>query len=212
MRPRDDVARARRRGRASTAPTTSARRDGRRRHGRGVEASSALVVPVGGCSPSCVVVFLVACLVWEAFKWLFGDPWRLTDILGTGVGYYHQPPFHLLQASDLAAAPPLEHRRAPRSSRSSATRDMTLARLPRRGRALHLARGGHRLRARARSSASCWRRSSSTSRLAERAFVPYVIASQTIPIVALAPLIVVGFGRGPRRRWSSSPRTSRSSR
>ena len=33
-------------------------------------------------------------------------------------------------------------------------------------------------------------------RLAERAFVPYVIASQTIPIVALAPLIVVGLGRG----------------
>ena len=47
------------------------------------------------------------------------------------------------------------------------------------------------------SSASCWPRSSSTSRLAERAFVPYVIASQTIPIVALAPIIVVGFGRGP---------------
>jgi NitT/TauT family transport system permease protein len=34
------------------------------------------------------------------------------------------------------------------------------------------------------------------SRLAERALVPYVIASQAIPIVALAPLIVVGFGRG----------------
>ena len=30
----------------------------------------------------------------------------------------------------------------------------------------------------------------------ERAFVPYVVASQTVPIVALAPLIVVGFGRG----------------
>src|SRR6186713_1633345 len=24
-------------------------------------------------------VFIVA-IVWEAFKWLFGDPWRLTDI------------------------------------------------------------------------------------------------------------------------------------
>jgi NitT/TauT family transport system permease protein len=32
--------------------------------------------------------------------------------------------------------------------------------------------------------------------LFERAFVPYVVASQTIPIVALAPLIVVSFGRG----------------
>jgi NitT/TauT family transport system permease protein len=33
------------------------------------------------------------------------------------------------------------------------------------------------------------------SRLAERAFVPYVIASQTIPIIALAPLIVFALGQ-----------------
>ena len=32
------------------------------------------------------------------------------------------------------------------------------------------------------------------SRLLERAFVPYVIASQTIPIIALAPMIVFAFG------------------
>ena len=34
------------------------------------------------------------------------------------------------------------------------------------------------------------------SRLVERAFVPYVIASQTIPIIALAPLIVFALGQG----------------
>lgn len=33
------------------------------------------------------------------------------------------------------------------------------------------------------------------SRLAERAFVPYVVASQTIPIVALAPMIVFAVGQ-----------------
>ena len=33
------------------------------------------------------------------------------------------------------------------------------------------------------------------SRLLERAFVPYVIASQTIPIIALAPMIVFAFGQ-----------------
>ena len=48
--------------------------------------------------------------------------------------------------------------------------------------------------------------------LAERAFVPYVIASQTIPIVALAPLIVVGFGRGLDVGRHHRRRTSRSSR
>ena len=49
------------------------------------------------------------------------------------------------------------------------------------------------------------------SRLAERAFVPYVIASQTMPIIALAPLIVFALARACCR-WSSSRRTSRSSR
>lgn len=34
------------------------------------------------------------------------------------------------------------------------------------------------------------------SRIAERAFVPYVIASQTVPIIALAPLIVFALGQG----------------
>jgi NitT/TauT family transport system permease protein len=34
------------------------------------------------------------------------------------------------------------------------------------------------------------------SRLMERAFVPYVIASQTIPIIALAPMIVFALGQG----------------
>src|SRR5207253_6806670 len=34
------------------------------------------------------------------------------------------------------------------------------------------------------------------SRLAERAFVPYVVASQTVPILAISPLIVVATKAG----------------
>jgi len=34
------------------------------------------------------------------------------------------------------------------------------------------------------------------SKLAERAFMPYIVASQTIPILALAPLICLAFGNG----------------
>jgi NitT/TauT family transport system permease protein len=34
------------------------------------------------------------------------------------------------------------------------------------------------------------------SRLLERAFVPYVVASQTVPIIALAPMIVFAIGQG----------------
>jgi NitT/TauT family transport system permease protein len=38
----------------------------------------------------------------------------------------------------------------------------------------------------------------SSSRLAERALYPYAIALQTVPIVAIAPLLVVWLGAGPR--------------
>ena len=43
-----------------------------------------------------VLVLVAGALTWEGFKWLAGDPWRLTAI-----GYVHFPPFHLLQAADL---------------------------------------------------------------------------------------------------------------
>ena len=46
-------------------------------------------------------VFLVGVAVlWEAFKWLFGDTWRLENVLGTGIDYHHEPPLYLLQAND----------------------------------------------------------------------------------------------------------------
>jgi NitT/TauT family transport system permease protein len=53
------------------------------------------------------------------------------------------------------------------------------------------------------------------SRLLERGLLPYIVASQTVPILAIAPMVVIGLGsRASRagRRWRSSPRTSRSSR
>ena len=41
------------------------------------------------------------------------------------------------------------------------------------------------------------------SRLAERAFMPYVVASQTIPIIAIAPMVVVWGGRMNLPQWLS---------
>jgi NitT/TauT family transport system permease protein len=137
---------------------------------------------------------LVVGLLWEAFKWLFGDPWRLDDILGTGASYYHQPPFKLLQANDIqlphvwsivgALMEPVQR-----------NQEQTL---------LGFLVG---------AAAYTWSEALIGfaigaligivlaaifvhSLFAERAVMPYVIASQTIPIVALAPIIVVGFGRG----------------
>ena len=34
----------------------------------------------------------------------------------------------------------------------------------------------------------------SQSRFLERGFIPYIVASQTIPLLAIAPMVVVGLG------------------
>ncbi|MFV2065315.1 MAG: hypothetical protein ACC726_17635, partial [Chloroflexota bacterium] len=48
-----------------------------------------------------VAFFTIVAVLWELFKWLFGNPWRFENILGTGIDYFHDPPFRMLQASDL---------------------------------------------------------------------------------------------------------------
>ena len=136
-----------------------------------------------------VVFFAIVAVAWEAFKWLAGDPWRLGAI-----GYFHQPPFHVLQATDLQ----LPH-----------LWDIIGALFQPVQRSQQQTLGQFLLGA----AFFTWREAAIGfvigavigvvlaatfvhSVLAERAFVPYVIASQTVPIVALAPIIVVGIGRG----------------
>ena len=43
----------------------------------------------------------VVLLLWEAVKWLGGDPWRFKDVLGTGLAIDHSPPFRFPFATDL---------------------------------------------------------------------------------------------------------------
>jgi NitT/TauT family transport system permease protein len=140
-----------------------------------------------------VVLFAVAILVlWEATKWIGGVPWRFEDILGTGLDIHHDPPFRWAFASDLnlphwfailgALAGPVQ-----RNAEESLGQFLA-------GAAFYT-----------------WREAAIGfvvgallglvlatifvhSRLMERAFVPYVVASQTIPIVALAPMIVYAVG------------------
>jgi NitT/TauT family transport system permease protein len=131
-------------------------------------------------------------VVWEAVKWLGGVPWRFENALGLGTNLFHDPPFRWAFASDLnlphwwsilgALAAPVQR-----------NQDATLAEFL-VGAAFYT-----------------WREAGLGfivgallglvlatifvhSRLLERAFVPYVVASQTIPIVALAPMIVFAFG------------------
>lgn len=128
-------------------------------------------------------------LVWEGAKWLAGDKWRLTSI-----GYEHTPPFRIQQLSDLnlphlwdiAASFGEPFQRNANYSLLNYLIDQALFTWGEAligfgvGAAIGIALASILVH----------------SGLLERAFVPYVVASQTVPIVALAPLIVVSFGRG----------------
>jgi len=135
---------------------------------------------------------LVILAVWEAVKWLGGVPWRFENGLGIGLSIQHDPPFRWAFANDLnlphwfnilaALAAPVQ-----RNQETSLAQFLA-------GAAFYT-----------------WREAAIGflvgallglvlatifvhSRLLERAIVPYVVASQTIPIVALAPMIVYAFG------------------
>lgn len=126
---------------------------------------------------------------WELLKWLAGDPWRLSGtIAGIPFSYTHFPPFSLRIATDLSLphiwsivaslvepaqrnGPPLAQvligaavftfQEAFVGFLMGAVLGLVLAIV-----FVH-------------------------SRGLERAFVPYVVASQTVPIVALAPIVVI---------------------
>ena len=137
-----------------------------------------------------IVAFVLALgLVWEAAKWLFGDPWFLD-----GIGYRHTPPFPISQFSDLQ----LPHLWTIFNSFSEPFQ-----------RNADYALGNYLVD----QALFTWGEAVIGFALGatigivlasvfvhfglfERAFVPYVVASQAVPIVALAPLIVVSFGRG----------------
>jgi len=140
-----------------------------------------------------IAFFLIVGVVWELFKWLFGDPWRFEDILGTGIDYFHEPPFALLQANDIQLPHiwDIAYALTEPAIRGSETPLL-----------IHLAG----------AAASTWSQAIIGfalgaligitlasmfvhSLFAERAVMPYVVASQAIPIVALAPIIVVAVGR-----------------
>ncbi|HEX2626599.1 MAG TPA: ABC transporter permease subunit [Candidatus Limnocylindrales bacterium] len=139
-----------------------------------------------------IVAILV--IVWEGAKWLFGDPWRIhTTFLGLPIDIEHKPPMPARIARDLslphiwdvvgAFAEPAQRNGAPLGVLLAGQAWFTF-----REALIGFAVGGllglllgigfvH-------------------SRLAERAFVPYVVASQTVPILAISPLIVVATKAG----------------
>jgi NitT/TauT family transport system permease protein len=135
------------------------------------------------------LVLLGVALVWEAAKWLGGDPWRIHgSLLGLRIDYEHVPPLHWRIADDLslphvwdvfrAFVEPAQRDGPPLAAllvgQAIFTFFEALAGFA-IGAALGLALGVLFVH----------------SRLAERALVPYVVASQTIPILAIAPIVIV---------------------
>ncbi len=135
---------------------------------------------------------LAVLVLWEAVKWVGGVPWRFADVLGTGLAIDHSPPFRWGFATDLnlphwfsiigAMAAPVQ-----RNAEDSLAQFLV-------GAAFYTWREAFIGFVVGALLGLVLATVFVHSRLAERAFVPYVVASQTIPIVALAPMIVFAFG------------------
>jgi NitT/TauT family transport system permease protein len=139
------------------------------------------------------LLFLVILMgVWEGAKALGGDPWRFTTASGEEIVY--RPPFKWQIANDLslphvweiaeALAAPVQRQQ----SQSLEQYLVGAAIYTGSEAALGFLFGGLFGLLLAAIFVH--------SKLAERAFMPYVVASQTIPILALAPLITLALGNG----------------
>jgi NitT/TauT family transport system permease protein len=153
-------------------------------------ASPARAVARGALLALLFVAALI--VVWEGAKALGGDPWRFRDAAGNETVY--TPPFTWQIASDLslphvwdiwdALAAPVQRQQEQSlfaylvGAALYTGREAALGFLVGAVLGLALAAGFVH------------------SKLAERAFMPYIVASQTIPILALAPLIAFAFGNG----------------
>ena len=147
-----------------------------------------ILQPVAGFL-SAVAVVLVT---WELGKWVAGDPWRFDSFLGTGLAIDHDPPLRWIIFNDLNLPHVWEVVGAfvETDAAGKAGFESLLAS------ALFTLRGavaGFFLGAAVGLFLAILL---VHVRLLERAFVPLIVASQTIPIVALAPIIVVGLHAG----------------
>jgi NitT/TauT family transport system permease protein len=137
-----------------------------------------------------VVVLLIA-VAWEAAKWIGGGPWR--DFFGIPIDPPHIPPLRITQLNDTnlphvwEVVGSLFQPATRRSEFSLLAVLLDAAVFTWRGAAIGFLLGAVVGLALAILFVH--------SRLLERALVPYVIASQTVPIIALAPMVVLWVGR-----------------
>jgi NitT/TauT family transport system permease protein len=141
-----------------------------------------------------VAILVILIVVWETAKFIAGDPWRINaEIAGTQISFFHDPPFRWRLTNDQSLphvweiagtlTRPVQPGGPPLAALLADSALFTL-----RGALIGFALGaafglglGILL---------------AHVRLLERALVPYVVISQTIPIIAIAPVIVVGLRMG----------------
>src|SRR5262249_40187734 len=123
---------------------------------------------------------------------LGGDPWRFTD--ASGLETVYTPPFSWSIASDLSL-PPVWSIAGALAAPVPRLQEQSLAGVL-AGAAIFTGRAAGPGFVAGALVGLGLAAVFVHSKLAERAFMPYVVASQTIPILALAPLIAFAFGNG----------------
>ena len=134
---------------------------------------------------SVLVVLLIA---WEAIKAIGGDRWQVDSLLGTGISIDWQPPFQFAFATDVKLPHTwviaLEFGAADANGMTTLQRLIGAALFTLRNAAIGFTLGSLLGLGLAILLVHV--------RLLERSLVPIIVASQTIPIIAIAPLIVIG--------------------
>ena len=134
---------------------------------------------------SVLVVLLIA---WEVVKAIGGERWQVDSLLGTGIAIDWQPPFQFAFATDVKLPHTwviaLEFGAADANGMTTLQRLIGAALFTLRNAAIGFTLGSLLGLGLAILLVHV--------RLLERSLVPIIVASQTIPIIAIAPLIVIG--------------------
>ena len=141
-----------------------------------------------------LLIVLGILVVWEVAKFIAGDPWRLNgEILGVQINFFHNPPMRWRLVTDQSLPHVWEIARTltvpvqpNRPILASLLLDNALFTM--RGAAIGFALGS--------AFGLLLGIVLAHVRLLERALVPYVVMSQTVPIIAVAPVIVIGLRAG----------------
>lgn len=135
-----------------------------------------------------LTVFVLLLIGWEVIKFIGGSRWQYDSFLGTGLALDHQPPFAFPFATDIKL--PHTWDIAAEFFAVDNVGDTTLQRL------VEAALFTLRNAAIGFTLGTLFGLGLAIVlvhvRVLERAVVPLIVASQTIPIIAIAPLIVIG--------------------